>query len=116
MKKVSLLAVIMLMAFPALSLAADATYQGQIFDMMCAKMGNHDAGYTMTGTKTPKACTLACNKGGSPLVLYNKATNTIYKLDNQSEAKTFAGQDVKVRGTLDKSTNTIRVEAMTKMK
>lgn len=115
MKKTCLLA-IALMAFPALSFAADATYQGQIFDMMCAKMGSHDAGYTMTGTHTPKACTLACNKSGSPLVLYNKSTKTIYELDNQSKAKAFAGQDVKVRGTLNQSTNTIHVEAMTAAK
>lgn len=114
MKKLTLLSVAFVM-LPALSFAAGpATYQGQIYDLMCAKMGSHDAGYTMTGTKTPKACTLACNKSGSPLVLYNKATNKIYKLDNQSEAKTFAGENVKVKGTLNQSTNTIHVEAMTK--
>ncbi|MGH9617647.1 MAG: DUF5818 domain-containing protein [Acidobacteriaceae bacterium] len=79
-------------------------------DNTCAKAGSHDAGYKMTGTHTPKDCTLACNKAGSPVVLYNKATNTIYQLDDQSRAKSLAGENVRVTGTLDKSTNTIHVD------
>ena len=38
---------------------ADKTYTGEIMDSTCAKMGNHDAGYKLTGTNTPKDCTLA---------------------------------------------------------
>ena len=115
MKKLALIAS-MLMLFPMLAFAkAPAkTYKGQIYDLACAKMGSHDAGYKMTGTHTPKGCTLACNKSGSPLVLYNKATKTIYKLDDQSKAKEFAGENVKVEGTLDASTKTIHVEKMAK--
>lgn len=35
-----------------------------------------------------------------------------YQLDDQKRAKDFSGQNVKVTGTLDSSTNTIRVSAI----
>lgn len=35
-----------------------------------------------------------------------------YQLDDQKKAKDFSGQNVKVTGTLDSSTNTIRVSAI----
>jgi len=85
-------------------------YTGEIMDSTCAKMGNHDAGYKMTGTNTPKDCTMACNKSGSALVLFNKATKSVYQLDNQDEAKALAGENVRVRGTLDQATKTIHVD------
>jgi hypothetical protein len=109
MKRISLFAVMLLM-LPSLSFAKDHTYKGQIMDSACAKMGNHDAGYKMTGTNTPKDCTLACLKAGSTLMLYSPAKKTAYKLDDQSQAQQFAGQDVSVEGTLDRSTKTIHVD------
>ncbi len=111
MKKLALIAAIS-MLFPAMSFAKapERTYTGQIMDAACAKAGNHEAGYKMTGTNTPKDCTLACNKSGSALVLYNKATKSVYELDNQDEAKALAGENVRVRGTLDPATKTIHVD------
>lgn len=113
MKKLSLLAM-MLILLPTLSFAKkpERTYKGQVMDSACAKMGNHDAGYKMTGTHTPKDCTLACLKAGSSLVLYNKNTKTAYMLDDQDQAKALAGENVKVKGTLDPSTNTIHVDSI----
>lgn len=37
---------------------------------------------------------------------------TAYRLDNQSAAAQFEGKRVRVRGTLDSSTNTIKVEGI----
>jgi hypothetical protein len=39
-----------------------------------------------------------------------QAGNTAYKLDDQSLAKQYKGKNVKVTGSLDKSTNTIHVD------
>jgi hypothetical protein len=39
-----------------------------------------------------------------------KAGNATFKLDDQSQAKQYKGKNVKVMGSLDKSTNTIHVE------
>ena len=35
-----------------------------------------------------------------------------YDLDDQSQAKTFEGKDVKVNGQLDKASNTIKVTSI----
>jgi hypothetical protein len=86
------------------------SFLGQIMDEPCAKQGNHKMGYQMTGTHTPKDCTIACANAGAKIVLYNPATKTIYLLDNQAEAREFAGQTVEVFGTYDPRTRTIHVE------
>ncbi|HLH37048.1 MAG TPA: DUF5818 domain-containing protein [Alloacidobacterium sp.] len=90
--------------------SAGRTFSGEIMDSTCANMGNHDAGYKMSSTHTPKDCTLACVKSGSKFVLYNSATKTAYQLDNQNKPKEFAGQKVKVIGTYNTGTKTIHVE------
>jgi hypothetical protein len=48
-------------------------------------------------------------KSGGKLVLKNSVTKSTYMLDDQDEAKQFAGKEVKVTGTLDAETNTILV-------
>jgi hypothetical protein len=86
------------------------TFTGQIMDSACAKAGNHDAGYKMTNTNTPKDCTLACVKGGSTFVLYSPTRKAVYHLDDQTKPRDFAGQNVRVVGTYTASTKTIHVE------
>ena len=53
--------------------------------------------------KTAKDCTLGCVKGGAKFVLYSGST--AYDLDDQTKPEAFAGQKVKVTGTLDAGTN-----------
>ncbi len=48
-------------------------------------------------------------KSGENLVLKDSASKSTYKLDDQDRAKSFEGKDVKVMGTLDAATGTIRV-------
>lgn len=86
------------------------SFSGEIMDSACANMGNHDAGYKMSDTHTPKDCTLTCVKSGSKFVLYNATTKTAYQLDNQQKPREFAGQKVKVVGTYNAGTKTIHVE------
>lgn len=85
-------------------------FAGQIMDEPCATQGNHKMGYQMTGTHTPKDCTIACANAGAKIVLYSAATKTIYLLDNQAKAREFAGQTVEVFGAYDPHTRTIHVE------
>lgn len=113
MKKMSLFVILTMCGSTALfaqSKARARTFTGQIMDSQCAAMGNHDAGYKMTGTSTPKDCTLACVKAGGQFVLYNSTRKLTYKLDNQDEPKAFAGDNVKVIGTYNRSTKAIHVE------
>jgi hypothetical protein len=108
------LIVVLLMVGTTVSFGAkaDKAYTGEIMDSTCAKMGNHDAGYKLTGTSTAKDCSEACVKSGAKYVLYNPSTKTVYELDNQDKAKDLAGQKVKVEGTLNHATNTIHVDTI----
>ena len=111
MKKfVLVVAMLMISATFSFGKKAEKTYNGEIMDSQCSKMGNHDAGYKMTGTNTPKDCAQACVKAGGKYVLYDAVAKTAYELDDQDKAKDLAGQKVKVEGTLNPATKTIHVD------
>lgn len=110
------LSVLILFVGATASSARTRIFTGEIMDSPCAKMGSHDAGYTMTGTHTPKDCTLACVKSGAQFVLYNATRKITYKLDDQTKPKEFAGDKVEVSGTYDASTRTIHVESIKPIK
>lgn len=88
------------------------TFTGEITDSSCAAMGSHEMMLKSEGAKDAKDCTLKCVKMGSKFVLYNPATKTTYQLDDQTKPEQFAGEQVKVTGTLDSSTGTIHVESI----
>jgi hypothetical protein len=75
---------------------------------MCAD-GNHAP---MRMGPTAAECTVACVMAhGALYVLYDG--ENVYELSDQQTPETFAGQQVRVIGTLDAKTKTIRVESMT---
>jgi hypothetical protein len=82
--------------------AKDRVYMGEIWDSTCAKAGTHTDMEKMAGIPVgnSRACVLKCVEMGSTYVLYNPKTKRIYKLDNQEVPKQFAGEKVKVFGTL----------------
>ncbi len=69
------------------------TFTGSISDSMCG-LKHKIAG------KTDKECTLECLKGGSKFVLADTAAGKVYQLSDQEKPKDFAGDKVKVTGTL----------------
>jgi uncharacterized protein DUF5818 len=103
----------------SLSFAApkDKTYSGEIMDSACAKNGSHAEMLKKEGMgdKDPndamakKMCTENCVKMGSRYVLYDAATKKVYQLDDQTKPQQFAGQNVRVTGTVDKAGETIHV-------
>jgi uncharacterized protein YdeI (BOF family) len=56
-----------------------------------------------------KAFTGKIVRSGDKLVLTDATGKTTYQLDDQVKAKEFLNKNVKVKGTLDVSTGTIRV-------
>ena len=68
------------------------TFVGDISDKMCG------AKHGMGGSA--QDCTLKCVEGGSKFVL-STPKGKIYDLSDQDKPKEFAGQKVKVTGTLD---------------
>ena len=85
-------------------------FTGEIMDSACAAMGSHDQMMKQEGAKNAKDCTMKCVAAGSKLVLYDAANKTTYELDDQTVAKSFAGQKVKVTGTHDDKTRTLHVQ------
>ena len=95
---------------------AGSTFEGEIMDNDCAQMGSHDTTMKAVTLATPDLCTSYClrfKKTPGKLVLYDAATKTIYQLDHQQEASFFAARKVKVTGTYDEATKTIRVKDIT---
>ena len=90
-------------------MAADQTFSGEIMDSACAKAGSHAKMIDSGKMKDGKSCTTGCVKGGAKYVLYDSAKKTAYELDDQTKPADFAGDKVKVMGTLDKTTKTIHV-------
>lgn len=77
-------------------------FVGQISDSMC-------------GLKHPmpnaRMCTLGCVKKGAKFVLADEKNHKVYKLSDQVKPKQFAGEEVRVRGTL--TGDTIQVTSIT---
>ena len=110
MRKLALsLAAVAVLSTLSLAAPKGQTFTGEIMDNQCASMGSHDMMMKKEGIKTAKECTLGCVKMGGKYVLFDAASKTVYQLDDQTKPEKFAGEKVKVKGTLDKDTNTIHV-------
>lgn len=90
--------------------ATAKVFSGEITDSPCAQMGSHAAMMNPEGAKNARECTISCVRMGGKYVLYNGASKTTYRLDDQEKPKDFAGQKVKVTGTYDKAAKTIHVQ------
>jgi hypothetical protein len=83
------------------------TFIGTITDEMCPQ-ADHSS---MKMGPTDAQCTIACvNSHGAQYVLYDGKQT--YVLSDQKTPEKFAAQKVKVTGTLDAKTKTIRVESI----
>jgi len=83
------------------------TYTGTITDNLCA--GDAHAGMRMGPTDAE--CTRLCvlSHGAQYVLLDGK---NVYALSDQTRPDTFAGQRVRVVGTLDATTKTIHVDSI----
>jgi len=84
------------------------TFTGIITDEMCAGIGHAHMRMGPTDAECTVACVLA--HGALYVLLDGK---DVYMLGDQQTPETFAGQKVRVVGTLDAKTKTIQVESMT---
>lgn len=120
MNKLAIAVTTLLFLSPGFATAKDRTFTGEIMDSQCAKNGSHaqmlkKEGMADKDPNDPMAkqmCTANCVKMGGKYVLFNRTSKTFYQLDDQTKPEQFAGQDVKVTGTLDKATKTIHVTAI----
>ena len=97
-----------LLAIAALSAApATRTFTGTISDHMCGRDGH----VTMRMGPTDAECTIACVAAHGATYVLDDGKN-VYTLSDQRTPERFAGQKVKVKGTLDVKTKTIQVESI----
>lgn len=104
--------ILSLLAFATLSAApGKQTFTGTITDNMCGKAGHSQ----MQMGPTDAECTIACiDVHGATYVLYDG--KDVYTLSDQRTPEKFAGQKVRVIGTLDTKTKTIQVDSITATK
>jgi len=87
---------------------ASQTFTGAITDDMCATKAGHSQ---MQMGPTDGECTKACVAlHGAAYVLFDG--KTVYALSDQKTPEKFAGQRVRVVGSLDAKTKRIRVESI----
>ena len=117
MKKLAISVAACTLLMPSFAAAKDQTFTGEIMDSQCAKNASHAMMLKKEGmgdkdpndTMVKAMCTKNCVKMGGKYVLFDAATKTVYELDDQTKPEQFAGQNVKVSGTLDKTNKTIHV-------
>jgi hypothetical protein len=98
----------LLLALATLSAApATQTFTGTITDDMCALAGHASMRMGPTDADCVRACVTA--HGALYVLLDGK---TVYGLSDQDTPNQWAGQKVRVTGTLDEKTKTIRVESI----
>jgi hypothetical protein len=87
-----------------LALALAETFTGVVTDTMCG------AKHTMMKDQPDDKCIQMCVKGSSEYGLFDG--QNVFKLSNKSKPAKFATQKVKVTGTLDPKTKTIKVTSI----
>jgi hypothetical protein len=98
-------------SFSLIAARSKSTFTGFVTDDMCPK-GDHSQ---MRMGSTDAECTRACvSVHGAEYVLYDG--KKAYVLSDQKSPEAFAGQKVKVAGTLDVKANTLKVESIIALK
>ena len=97
-----------LLAVAALSAASGKpTFTGIVTDDVCGNAGHSH----MQMGPTDAECTLACIDAHGARYVLAEGKN-VYRLSDQRTPERFAGKRVKVTGTLDARTKTIRVDSI----
>jgi hypothetical protein len=87
-----------------LGAAARQTYTGVVTDTMCGADHSH------MGVTPASKCVHECVKSGSKYALL--VGKEVYTLSDQQTPGKFAGEKVKITGTLDQKTKTLAVDTI----
>ena len=95
----------------AKSAAPIQTFVGVITDGQCAVKGSHKEVMAKASVNTQANCVKGCARKYG-YVLYVPSTKKIYKLSDQERPAELAAKKVKIKGALDKATQTIYVSSI----
>ena len=98
-------AISLLFAGALLAVAGQQTFTGIITDSMCGK------DHAMMKVTPDSKCVQECVKHGSKYALFDG--KTAYVLSDQKTPEQFAGQRVKITGTLYEKTKILQVDSIT---
>jgi hypothetical protein len=87
------------------------TFAGVISDGQCALKGSHKEIMQKARVNTAANCVKGCARRYG-YVLYDPATKKIYKLNDQERPAELAGKRVKIKGALNRETQTIFVSSI----
>jgi hypothetical protein len=90
------------------------TFVGVITDGQCAVKGSHKEIMKKAQVNTRANCVKGCARRYG-YVLYDPATKRIYKLSDQERPAELATKRVKIKGALNKATQTIYVSTIEPM-
>ena len=107
MKALLIVGVLALSSISAPAAQKPQAFVGTITDDMCAKEGHA----SMRMGPTDAECTTACVAAHGAEYVLADGTN-VYTLSDQKAPEKFAGKRVRVMGTLDAKTRTIKVQSM----
>ena len=87
------------------------TFVGVISDGQCAVKGSHKEVMAKAKVNTAANCVRGCARRYG-YVLYVPSTKKIYKLSDQERPAELAAKRVRIKGALDKATQTIYVSSI----
>jgi hypothetical protein len=87
------------------------TFVGVISDGQCAVKGSHKEVMAKAKVNTQANCVKGCARRYG-YVLYVPSTKKIYKLSDQERPAELAAKKVRIKGALDKATQTIYVSSI----
>jgi hypothetical protein len=96
---------------PAKAAAPMQTFVGVISDGQCAVKGSHKEVMAKAKVNSPANCAKGCARRYG-YVLYVPSTKKIYKLSDQERPAELAARKVRIKGALDKATQTIFVSSI----
>jgi hypothetical protein len=96
---------------PAKAAAPIQTFIGVISDGQCAVKGSHKEVMAKASVNSQANCVKGCARRYG-YVLYVPSTKKIYKLSDQERPAELAAKRVKIKGALDKATQTIYVSSI----
>lgn len=96
---------------PAKAAAPLQTFVGVISDGQCAVKGSHKEVMANAKVNTAANCVKGCARRYG-YVLYVPSSKKIYKLSDQERPAELAAKKVRIKGALDKATQTIYVSSI----
>jgi len=93
------------------SAAPIQTFVGVISDGQCAVKGSHKEVMAKASVNTAANCVKGCARRYG-YVLYVPSSKKVYKLSDQERPAELAAKRVKIKGALDKATQTIYVSSI----